>query len=337
MTSADTHHLTRSALLAGLSCILLAVPGCLDRHGPVSPRLFITTLRTIWPSEDGRSWSYQVADRTFTDGMSWTIYASPAAVPPAPPMTGVAALLDTLPVGNVYLSGTASFGLRFDGLITTRSGVTKQNLVETLVPTTAAGAAQPAAGGPGAFLAQLYRVRPDLRPLLRARLEPSLLLADTTHTYASLLLHGYAWEKTARWIGTYGDVDTLLAWKFLTSDLAPGGEFSHRLVPSLATDIWLHGRILGRQTVRTHAGTFANALVCTYLIDFGITALVDESGNVTGYTRIFSYGSVAYVNTVGPVACYERRMVSVGGTSLGAGDVTLDLTAQGPLPLATAR
>jgi hypothetical protein len=250
-------------------------------------------------------------------------------VPPAPSMTEVAALLDTLPIGGVYRSHTASFGLRFNGLITTQSGVTRQNLVETLI-STAAGPARSPVGGPAAFLAQLYRARPDLRPLLRARLSSVSQLADTTHTYASNLLHGYAWEKTARWIGTYGDVDTLLAWKFLTSALAPGSEFTHPLVPSLATDVWLHGRILDRQRVRTPAGTFENAVVCAYLIDFGMAELTDESGNFMGYTRMFNYGSVAYVNTVGPVACYERRMVTAGGISLGAGDVTLRLTGQGP-------
>ena len=322
-------RLCRTAALAGLAGALLAAPGCLGHHDPVAPHVSASPLRMIWPNEDGRSWSYQVVERSFADG-SITIYGNPAAVPPAPSISQAAALLDTLPIGTVIGSDTASFGLRFSGLITTQSGVTRQNLFETLVSTSATSPARTPIGGSPAFLAQLYRARPDLRPLLRARFASVSQLADTVHTYASTLLHGYAWEKTTRWIGTYGDVDTLLAWKFLTSNLLPGSEFTHQLVPSLASDVFLHGRILERQTVRTPAGTYVNAVVCAYLIDFGISQLTGAGGTVTGYSRWYNYGSVAYVDGVGPVACYERRMLTVGSRSTGVGDVALRLTGTGP-------
>lgn len=329
---------SRSAALAGLCCILLGAPGCFDRHNPVTPRDPDTTLQTVWPNEDGRSWSYQVVDRTLAEDGGSTTYPSPEAVPPAPSMTQVAALLNTLPFGTVVHSDTASFGLRFHGWITTQSGVIRQNLVETLIPLPAQGAARTPAGGQAAFLAQLYRARPDLRPILRARFSSVALTTDTMHTYASIFLHGYAWEKTTAWIGTYGDVDTLLAWKFLASRISPGSEFVHQLVPSLATDVWLHGRILGRQTVRTHAGTFERAVVCAYLIDFGLSEKVDDAGNPLGYARNYSYGSVAYVDGVGPVACYERPLVWAGGPSFGGRDVTLLLTGYAPdLPMANRR
>jgi len=318
-----------------LGLLALVVAGC--HESVVAPRPHVMTLASLWPSQDGRSWSYQVLDRTFAGGGAFTTYTSAGAVPPAPSMTEVAALLDTLPAGDVYHADSAAFGLRFAGTITTLSGVTRQNLVETLVSGTTPLAPRNAAGGADAFLAQLYRARPDLRVLLRARLSSATGVADTVHTYASTLLHGYAWEKTTQWIGTYGDVDTLLAWKYLTAHLSPGSEFDHQLVPSLAGDVWLHGRILDRRSVRTPAGTFANAVVCAYLIDFGITGITGEQPIVTAYTRLFNYGYVAYVDNVGPVACYERRMVSVGGISHGDGDVTLGLTAQGTPLLALTR
>lgn len=326
--------LAHGAALCALA--LLTLPGCSDRD-PVAPSTSGATLRTVWPNEDGRSWAYQVVERTFADGGGLTTYPSPAAVPPAPSMTQVAALLDTLPTGGVSRSDSASFGLRFSGLITTQSGVTRQNLVETLISPAAADAARGPLGGPAAFLAQLYRARPDLRPLLRARFSSVSQLADTAHTYASSFLHGYAWEKTTRWIGTYGDVDTLLAWKFLTSALAPGSEFTHQLVPSLASDVFLRGRILDRQTVHTPAGTFERAVVCAYLIDFGVAEWTDEEGNPLGYQRTYGYGSVAYVDRLGPVACYERRLLTAGVQSRGRGDVTLRLTGYGSGPVAESR
>jgi hypothetical protein len=311
---------------------LIAFAGC--SHHPVAPHIPTPTLRTIWPNENGRAWSYQVVDRTFTGGRDLTTYVSREDVPAAPTMTQVAGLLDTLPAGDVSQPDTASFGLRFSGLITTGSGVTRQNLVETLITRSAPLAARGGIRAPAVFLAQLYRARPDLRPLLRSRLASVALPADTLHIYASNLLHGYAWEKTTSWIGTYGDLDTLLAWKFLASSLAPGSEFTHALVPSLARDVFLHGRILSRQSVRTPAGTWVRTVVCAYLIDFGVIAVTDSTGSITGYTRMFNYGSVAYADGVGPVACYERRLLTVGGASRGEGDVTLRLTgyAPGPVP-----
>jgi hypothetical protein len=314
-------------LLAALLTALLA--GCLGNHDPVGPRGPGATLATLWPNDDGRSWSYQVVDRQWPDG-GWTTYPTLAAVPPAPSMSQVAALLDTLRAGTVGSADTAAFVLRFQGMITTQSGVTRQNLTETLITPSSPGLGLPAPTARAAFLARLYRARPDLRVALRARLPFLALPADTLHRYVANLLHGYAWEKTTRWIGTYGDVDTLLAWKFLTSNLIPGSEFTHQLVPALASDVFLHGRILSRRRVVTPAGVFENAVVCAYLIDYGTTALTDPSGNPTGYTRFFDYGSVSYADQTGPVACYERRMLAVGGVSIGDGDVTLRLTATGP-------
>ena len=322
----------RSLSRAAFACALglLAVPGCFGSHDPVAPQHPGTTLRTLWPNEDGRSWTYQVVDRAFTGGGGSTTYPTAAAVPPAPSMIQVAALLDHPPAETVSHSDTASFGLRFSGSVTTQSGVIAQNLAETLVSPAASGAARGPVGGQAAFLAQLYRARPDLRRLLRARFSSIGLPDDTSHVYASIFLHGYAWEKTTQWIGTYGDVDTLLAWKFLTSRLSPGSEFTFQLVPSLASDVFLHGRILGRQTVHTPAGTFVDAVVCAYLVDYGLSVGVDDTGNPIGYWRDYNYGSVTYVDGIGPVACYERRL-------WGLGDVTLRLTAQGPSSFAMNR
>jgi hypothetical protein len=324
---------TRIAPALGLSAawlLPLALSGCHESvvSPPGDPSI---TLSAMWPNDDGRWWRYRVVERSWDDN-AWTTYPSPGAVPPAPTMSEVAALLDNPPAAVPTRVDSSRYELRFSGTITTLSGVTRQNLLETwILPNGPAGARS----GQAAFLSQLAKARPDLRARIRARFASLAPVEDTLHfIYASDLLHGYAWEKTPQWIGTYGDLDTLLAWKYLTSRLSPGSEFTHQLVPALTSDVWLHGRILEPRTVRTAAGTFTNAVVCAYLIDFGVTTVTDDSGNPTGYTRQFSFGYVAYVPYVGPVACYERRMLAVGGISLGWGDVTLDLTARSLPPVA---
>ncbi|MBI5711127.1 MAG: hypothetical protein HZC42_12630 [Candidatus Eisenbacteria bacterium] len=246
-------------------------------------------------------------------------------------MTDIAAALGDPSFIAVSGYDSASYELRFMGMITTESGARKQNLYETLVRPGQPIAVATSRPGEAAFLTQLWRARPDLRPRLAARVPPAGMLADTSHTYASTFLHGYAWEKTARWIGTYGDLDTLLAWKYLGADLWPGSQFTHQLVPALASDIFLYGRILPPRSVRTPAGTFRSATVCAYLVDFGVSALTDSSGNLVGYTRYYSYARVWYVDGTGPVACYERSLLTVGGDPTGYGDITLGLTSLPPV------
>ena len=65
---------------------------------------------------------------------------------------------------------------------------------------------------------------------------------------------------------------------------------------------------------------------------------VDIGGNTVGYSRYFSYGTVAYAKNVGPVASYDRVLVSVGDPeSRGFEETKLGLTATGSGVLARAR
>ena len=112
-----------------------------------------------------------------------------------------------------------------------------------------------------------------------------------------------------------------------TGDLAPGHEFSMQLVPTVAADVFLHGRILPRRTVETPAGTFRSVVECVYLIDAGVYAVTDEFGGLLGYAGFFSYGTVAYSPDTGPVASYERAAVPRSDTVLpGFGDFDFALT-----------
>jgi hypothetical protein len=139
-------------------------------------------------------------------------------------------------------------------------------------------------------------------------------------------LFGYIWELTDDHIGTYGDLDLELAWKFLESNIDPGHEFTHQLVPALTDDVFLLVRMLPRATVMTPNGTFGKCVRGLYVVDYGVLAMLDGPEHVMGYYRPFDYGVISYAGGYGPVAEYERQLGSVGSADLGHLDVRLDLT-----------
>jgi hypothetical protein len=332
---------------AALGALLVVLGlGC-DRKKPTRPTPESASLQTLWPNDDGRTWNYRISARWWADPGP-RHYQSRDSVPPVPPLSLLAAQLGTQPIGSSPSTDTATFQLKFEGLMTTRSGVTAQRLKETVVrpmPFTtwgsAAGIGLPrsiVAAMPDGFLRHLVRARPDLARKLARFDRRALATADTIiRDPATLFLFGYAWKRTSEWIGSYGDVDTLLAWKYLTKNLTPGSEFLHRLVPSLAPDVFLRGRILERQTVQTLAGTFTDAVVCLYSVDYGISPAINGADDTTGYSRYYSYGTVAYADSVGPVASYERRLVGLGNPSLGSEDRNLVLSSRTALRLWASR
>ena len=108
----------------------------------------------------------------------------------------------------------------------------------------------------------------------------------------------------------YGDLDTEHSWIFLQGDLSVGSEFSLQLVPDLADDIWLYGRIwsIGDRTVGGEAGS--NVLECMYVIDMGIQEATDEQGGVLGEYRSYMYYSVLFAPEYGPIMSTERQVLA---------------------------
>lgn len=266
--------------------------------------------RRIWPHEDGRSWAYRLTYREW-GASTGTVYSSPDDVP-ALTLDDAEALLRNHPVGPNPIATTGRYTLRFHGTITTSSGVTKQNLEESVTTGGAlapAAAARPSAG----FLRLLAKARPDIARRIGVRVASAAPApaSPSDELFPPTLLHGYAWEQNDDWIGNFGDLNQNVSWIYLTSDLAPGSEFSLQLVPDLADNVFLHGRVLGYGTVTTDAGTFHNAAEILYLVDFGLSQATDENGNGIGYVRSYLYGSIAYVPGVGPVRSYERFIPSV--------------------------
>jgi len=303
-------HSRSLAALATLA-VLLVLAGCKDDK-PTQPSVQ-PTLAELWPNEDGRFWSYDGTMQVWgSDSLPTDLSPTPL---PLPSLTLLAQMADERTFPTPASTTGVTYRLQFADSITTMSGVRRQNLAETLTPDAPALAS---AARPGAvFLRRLALARPDLRP----RIAPYL---DSAPAFAAglmqpLILHGYAWEKTVDWIGTYGDVDLLLAWKYLDGDLRRGHEFVHQLVPSLASDVYLRARVLGTSTVETPAGRYTNAIEVFYVIDYGVSEVTDESGNSLGYSRSVGYGTIHFVPGVGPVASYERVFSTYGPNGLGAG------------------
>ena len=308
-----------------------ASPGVLTPVGlpAINASRRIVSLQNSWPNDDQHKWLFRLAQRTWSSRGPQT-WPSPEQVP-AVTLDHAQSLLGTLPAGDSPRADSARYELGFDGFITTQSGVTAQNLREFIISLHRLGAHREATDGGRAFLAELARARPSLRARIAALAPSAVDGGPGFWIWSPILIHGYAWRKTTTWIGTFGDVDQLLAWKFLQAEPRPGSEFSHQLVPSLASDVWLRARVLRGLELTLPSGARASAVEVLYLIDYGVETFTDQNGNLAGYGRAYDFGTVVYAAGVGPVRCYERRLVWLGDPQdVGFGDLELDLIATTP-------
>ena len=291
-------------------CLAILLAGCGRDAAPTAPQAASVSLESaslavtksgklddLWPNDNGHSWSYDLRYNQAPFGILPfpRVYPTPEQVPPVPkPEDVVSYLGEILPVGTLE---TADYGLAFDGMTTTQSGATGQNLVET-AELTKGTRTKFVSDFRARFLAQVARARPDLRNAIRA-------LDDTIPPevyFTPLLLHGGAWEKTAEYIGTYGDLDRDLAWLYLKADTRQGATFRLQLIKEIASDVYLNGWIVPRRLRDSHG----KAVQVIYVIDYGISQATDQSGNLIGYLASTTYGSVTYVPGIGPVSSVER-------------------------------
>jgi len=327
-------------------CLVLILAGCSDDRIPLEPSQTRSAigladavrplsledaqgrvrpdLSNIWPNDDGRSWTYRIQQREWSESFIPRLYPTADQVPPVPSLTDIAGLLRRHPIGENPVLSSAGYRMQFNGIKTTLSGAVGQNLETTILEEAGPVATSRivSAAAPAQLLHAISVARPDLAAKIAARW-PSAFRTESVATpgaaavaalaiQSPTFLSGYAWEKTNEYIGSYGDLNTDLAWKYLVADLKPGSSFSMQLVPDLASDIFLHARVLRDRASITDAGAFRRALSVLYVVDFGVSAGTDADGNVTGYFRVYSYGTVDYVPGVGPVASYERALVSPG-------------------------
>jgi hypothetical protein len=255
------------------------------------------------------------------------MYGNINDVPPAPSLDKIEELLESHPIGSDVTTRVGTYRMRFDGDSTTMSGATAQALGDTAYFPEATLAAPGDMISTRAFLATHVMQRAAVSGAVRGG--ELGILNDIVLTPYPILIHGGAWEKTDEYIGTYGDIDTDVAWKFLEADLCAGSEFSFEIFASEGGGIYVHCRVLGSTGVETEMGTFENGLDCIYMVDLAIMTYGGGYG-AFGYRRHITYGNVIYVPDVGPVYSYERFMVCVGSTlSSGLGDMELSLIATG--------
>lgn len=318
--------LVAMTLLAGLILI-----GCSEEEsecptcpgGTPSP-----TMDNIWPNEDGNSWTYDLMGRRW-ERTEWTLYENPDDVPDAPSLDYVEALLGIPNMGTNVDTMFSIFRLEFDGTCEGDSGATGQCLVETMFNERDDDILT--ISYEEILFNRLLITRPDLAEAVRNSGGMSRALPESEAAQIirfPLILHGGVWEKVEEYIGTYGDVDTLLAWKFLESDISTGHEFTFQLLPSITSDIFLHCRVISRGTVETQYGTYKNAVECLYMIDHGLSMMEPPEG--TRYYRIFDYGTITYAPGIGPIASYERMLLDATvPDGPGSGDFFLDLIGTG--------
>lgn len=321
-------HLRFPAILA-LSIGLIAA-GCSDDDpacptcpgGTPSP-----TMDNLWPNEDGNSWTYDLMTHR-GERTEWTLYENPGDVPDAPSLDYVEALLGIPNMGTDPDTMFSVFRLEFDGTCEGDSGATGQCLVETMfdewdddIMTVSFDEI---------LFDRLLMARPDLEDKIRniGGMERIAMEPGAEIIRFPLILHGGVWEKAEEYIGTYGDVDSLLAWKFLESDISTGHEFTFQLLPSLSSDIFLHCRVISRGTVETQYGTYKNTVECLYLIDHGLSTMVPPEG--TRYYRVFDYGTITYAPGIGPISSFEKMLIDAAAPDgPGYGDFYLELIGTG--------
>ncbi len=320
-TGRSTFVLTVFSLL-----VMVVIAGCSEDKNecPVCPGSPAPTMDNLWPNEDGNSWTYDQMTRRW-ETAPWTLYEDPGDVPDAPSLDYVEARLDDHNTGANADTMFHIFRLEFDGVCEGDSGATGQCLVETLYDEWDDDIIT--VSFESALFNGLLLARPDLgneiRNISGIPVEPGAMIVRPR-----LLLHGGIWEKTKEHIGTYGDVDTLLAWKYLESDISVGHEFSFELVPSLPGEVYMYCRVLSRGTVETEFGTYQNAVECLYLIDYGVADMQPPSG--PRYFRLYDYGTITYAPGVGPVTSYERMLIDTTvPEGPGRGDYHMELIGTG--------
>jgi len=96
------------------------------------------------------------------------------------------------------------------------------------------------------------------------------------------------------------------SWWWMTTDLAEGSTFRRQLIPDLADDVFENGEVRTTDgAVTTPAGSFTNAVIIDYVLEWGTSNIMNGAGEVIGTATFETVGWVAFVPDVGPVASDE--------------------------------
>ena len=305
----------RRVLLAALVMATFVVAGCDDDDDcPSSPEMseHQATIDNVWPHANGNGWQYEQTNKLYT----WEpqLYDTAADVPALPDQAVLYAALGTAVENAAADSIDGTYSLTFVDSVTTMSGVTAQHLVEDLqtTPPVRADLDRLAKLLPPP-LRKLGLARQDLRPaLIRQYGLPADFWSILTATSrdlaldAPMFLGGGAWEQIEAGIFGYGDLNQDHSWIYLLADLETGSTFQMQLVPMLADDVFLYGKIWSHGPETVSGQAYPEVVECFYAIDMGVQNVVDEFGNSEGYTRTYFYGVIDFVPGLGPVFAHER-------------------------------
>jgi hypothetical protein len=277
-------RLSHRAFVLGAS-LVVACTGCATKHTVTSPTVPPPTLEEIWPSPDGNSWVFQGIARKW-DEPTPVYYANPASVPPVTFDTIATVFASRFSGANV-VADTGVIELRFNGTALVGQGIYAPGITAQVLE-----------------LNQLAPLTPIHPQFLRAGL----------------------WRRTSQWIGAYETnvaSDTFPDWKYFDGVTTPGRTFQLQLLPQLAPDVVLHGKVVRTIAVPTGAG-IEHWVEVQYYVDYGTSEATDDQGNLLGSFRQFSCASVIYAPGVGPVTADERYILYAGGSlRTGRGDLRL--------------
>ena len=182
----------------------------------VQPPIGITpTLDNLWPTDDGRGWSYAVVERRWEP--EEFVFSDSSAVPPPPDLPTLLEWLGTPRYPATFDEYSHSYSLTFAGVGTTESGAIGQ-------------------------LLESQSDRDHGHDQVGAAITP-------------FLLHDGIWRKTTEWMGRFSDLTDVLTWKVLVSDLSPGVSFNHPTLGSAVLRGWILEEIDAITPVGTFPGS----------------------------------------------------------------------------------
>lgn len=287
---------------AALALVLVAllIAACHDDvAGPEDPSTR-PTMANLWPHADSTGWTYDLELASW-DGIE------PGAGAGLPSDEELHDLILETPASAPDTTISGEYSLRFEGNLTTLSGITGQQLVERF--TESSGVTRSGGDATARLLRALARARPgDARVAAALDAHPGALAkaVDVGPRPNFLAAYAFAAEDTGYY--GYGDMHTQHSWVYLEGPVEAGATFTLQLMPMWFDDLWLRGRIwsVGSRTI--DGRRWRNVVEVLYVLDLGEQAVTDEEGNLLGWFHNYMSGIVLYAPGTGPIACDERQV-----------------------------
>lgn len=266
--------------------------------GPGGPAdLPESSLDNIWPSEDGSSWTYDLALGSSSAGIERPLFETAEEVPAQPTMEQVIAALPTESLmGSEAMRG--SYTIEFNGTGQTESGAWGKQLIAHLENF-----------GPSPVATKFGRAVniSDFDLLGRTLTGSRGKTGEFDRIPPILFVRDGVWTETEEYIGYLNDLDRNARVRMATADLTVGSTWSTQTVPSLAPYVWLHAQVLERVDIETPTGEYEGIVRILYVFDTGVVQERTPYVSPAYYSRSLIYSTIDYAPSVGPVHFRECR------------------------------